>query len=104
MTDELESARREWEDGYRRLLAATTDPLGSERLHKQVDAIVAELRQRVGATFTLAQLAAAYAGSESWLRETIDERAPVPNWPRTVTVAGDAAFHLYARGAIDYAP
>jgi hypothetical protein len=102
VTDELESARREWEDGYRRLLAA--DPIGSERLHKQVDAIVAELRQRVGATFTLAQLADAYAGSESWLRETIDERAPVPNWPRTVTVAGDAAFHLYARGAIDYAP
>ena len=104
MSADIESARRDWEDGYRRLLAATSDPVGSDRLHRQVDAIIAELRKRVGATFTIAQLADAYAGSEAWLRETIDERAPVPDWPRTVTVAGDAAFHLYARGAVDYTP
>ena len=104
MTADVESARRDWEDGYRRLLATTNDPVGSGRLHTQVDAIVAELRKRVGATFTIAQLASAYASSEVWLRETIDERAPVPDWPRTVTVAGDAAFHLYARGAVDYTP
>jgi hypothetical protein len=82
----------------------TSDPASSDRLHAQVDAIVAELRQRVGATFTLAQLVDTYAGSESWLRETIGQRASVPGWPRTVTVAGDAAFYLYARGAIDYTP
>ena len=103
MMVDVESARRDWEDGYRRF-AATSDPVSVDRLHKQVDAIVAELRKRVGATFTLAQLADAYAGSEAWLRQTIDERAPVPGWPRTVTLAGDAAFHLYARGAVDYAP
>ena len=104
MTADVESARRDWDDGYRRLLAATNDPIGSDRLHQQVDVILAELRKRVGAIFTIAQLADAYAGSESWLLETIDERAPVPGWPRTVAVAGDAAFHLYARGAVDYTP
>jgi hypothetical protein len=104
VTTDVESARRDWEDGYRHLVAATNDPVGSDRLHEQVDAILAALRRRVGATFTIAQLAAAYEGSEVWLRETIDEHAPVPGWPRTITVAGDAAFHLYARGAVDYAP
>lgn len=104
MTADVESARRDWEDGYRRLAAATNDPVGSDRLHQQVDVIVAALRKRVGTIFTIAQLAEAYAGSEAWLQETIDEHAPVPGWPRTVSVAGDAAFHLYARGAVDYEP
>ena len=104
MTADVESARRDWEDGYRRLLAATNDPIGSDRLHQQVDVILSELRKRVGAIFTIAQLADAYARSESWLLEAIDERAPVPGWPRTVAVAGDAAFHLYARGAVDFTP
>jgi len=104
VTADVESARGDWEDGYRRLVAATNDPAGGDRLHTQVDAIVAELRKRVGTTFTLAELVDAYAGSDAWLRETVDERAPVPDWPRTVTVAGDAAFHLYARGAVDYEP
>ena len=104
MTADVESARRDWEDGYRRLLAATNDPIGSDRLHQQVDVLLSELRKRVGSIFTIAQLVDAYAKSESWLLETIDERAPVPGWPRTVAVAGDAAFHLYARGAVDYTP
>ena len=104
MTADVESARRDWEDGYRRLLAATNDPTGSDRLHQQVDVIMAELRKRVGVIFTIVQLADVYAGSESWLLETIDQHAPVPGWPRTVAVAGDAAFHLYARGAVDYTP
>ena len=104
MTADVESARRDWEDGHRRLLAATNDPIGSDRLHQQVDVILAELRKRVGTIFTIAQLADAYAKSESWLLETIDERAPVPGWPRTVALAGDAAFHLFARGAVDYTP
>ncbi len=104
MTADVESARRDWEDGYRRLTGAANDPVESDRLHQQVDAILAQLRKRVGATFTMAQLAEAYAHSEPWLWEAVDEHAPVPGWPRTVTVAGDAAFYLYARGALDYTP
>jgi len=101
---DVESARRDWEDGYRRLLEASRDRVEGERLHAQVDAITDELRKRVGATFTLAQLAAAYAGADSWLWGVVDERASSAGWPRTVTVAGDAAFHLYARRAQDYEP
>jgi hypothetical protein len=101
---DVESARRDWEEGYRRLVASSGDRVASDRLHAQVEAVVDELRKRVGATFTLAQLAAAYTGSEGWLRAAIDERAPVPGGARTATFAGDAAFRLYARGAVDYTP
>ena len=103
MTVDVESARRDWEDGYRRLLEASRDGVQGERLHAQVDAITDELRKRVGATFTLAQLAAAYADADFWLWGVVDERAPA-GWPRTLTLAGDAAFHLYARRAQDYEP
>jgi hypothetical protein len=104
VTEQVESARRDWEEGYRRLLAESRDPVAAERLHAQVDAVTDELRKRVGGTFTLAQLARAYAGSERWTREAVSERAPGPGWPRTLALVGDAAFHLYARAAVDYEP
>jgi hypothetical protein len=101
---DLEGARRDWEDGYRRLREAARDQREADRLHEQVDVVTAELRRRVGATFTLSELAEAYAGSEPWIRAAVAERAAAPGWPRSVAVAGDAAFHIYARAAIDYAP
>jgi len=101
---DVESARRDWEDGYRRLVAASRERAEGERLHGQVAVINDELRKRVGATFTLSQLAAAYADADSWLWDVVDERAPGAGWPRTVSIAGDAAFHLYARRAQDYQP
>lgn len=101
---ELDSARREWEDGYRRLLEDARDPLERERLLAQVDAIGAELSRRVGATFSLRELAAAYAGAEQWSRAAVSESAPAPGWPRTLSLVEAAAFHLYSRGAQDYSP
>ena len=90
MTVDVITARHDWEQGYRRLLAEARDPVSAERLHAQVNAITAELRRRVGATFTLRQLTEAYADSD--------------RWARTLSLVGDAAFHLYARGAVDYTP
>ena len=100
---ELDSARREWDDGHRRLLA-DRDARAREQLLLQVDAIVAELRRRVGATFTLAELAGAYADADRWSREVVADLAPPPGWPRTLALVEAAAFHVYARGATDYAP
>ncbi len=104
MSAEVESARRDWEDGFRRLTAASHEPLQRERLHRQVEVITEELRRRVGGTFTLAELAQAYASSESWVRHAVEEKAPTPGWVRDLASVTDAAFHLYARGAVDYAP
>lgn len=104
MGGDLESARRDWADGHRRLLAASRDPVQAERLHRQVEAVSDELRRRVGGTYTLAELARAYATADSWARHAVEERAPTPGWPRTLALVGDAAFHIYARGALDYQP
>jgi hypothetical protein len=104
MTADVESARRDWEQGYRRLREESRDPLRAERLHGQLEVVTQELRRRVGATFTLAQLAGAYADADRWAREAVAERAPVPGWPQTLSLVGDAAFHLYSRGAVDYRP
>lgn len=101
---EVESARREWGEGHRRLLDEAREPQARERLLTQVDEVVAELRRRVGGTYTLAELAEAYAGAERWTRAVVSERAPAPGWPRTLSLVEAAAFHVYARGAQDYEP
>lgn len=101
---EVESARREWQDGHRRLLEVARDGAARERLLEQVDAVAAELRRRVGGTFSTRELAAAYADAERWTRAVVAERAAAPGWPRTLSLVEAAAFHLYARGAQDYEP
>lgn len=100
----VSAARREWEDGNRRFDEAARDPARADALHAQHDAILEELRRRIGTTFTLAELATAYAGSERWLREVVEERAASRGWARTVSLAGDAAFHTYSRQAQDHTP
>jgi hypothetical protein len=101
---EVESARREWEDGYRRLHELVQGSEQPERLLAQVDAVSAELRRRVGGTFTLRELTAAYARAEQWSRSIVAEEAPAPGWPRTLSLVEAAAFHEYSRGAQDYEP
>ncbi len=100
---EIENARREWEDGRRRLFLV--DDTGErERLLAQVEVVTEELRRRVGGPFTLAELTRAYAGADSWSREIVSQRAPAPGWPRTLSLVEATAFQLYSRGAIDYVP
>jgi hypothetical protein len=101
---EVESARREWEDGHRRLHDEASRDAYPDRLLAQVDVVMAELRRRVGGTFTLGELAATYATAERWSRAVVAEHAPAPGWPRTLSLVEAAAFHEYARGAQDYEP
>ena len=100
----VEVVRREWEDGYRRFEAASRDPVAAERLLTQLEVVTDELRRRIGQTFTLDELAAAYEDADAWTRAAVSERAAAPGWPRTVAMVEDAAFHLYQRGAVDYGP
>lgn len=98
------AARLAWEEGGRRFELEARDAHRADALHEQRDAVLEELRRRLGPTFTLAELADAYAGAERWLREVVEERAPSQGWARTVTLAGDSAFQLFSRQAQDYAP
>jgi hypothetical protein len=100
----LETARQQWEDGYRRLESYVGDRRVYRTLLAQVDAITDELRRRVGQTFTLAELAQAYSGAERWSRDVVAAAALDESWVRTLSTVEDAAFYFYARGAADYAP
>jgi hypothetical protein len=100
----VESARQEWEEGYRRLQAEAHDRPRYHALMEQVDAIRDELRRRVGQSFTVAELARAYSEADSWIGETVAAQVPGAGWTRTLSLVEAAAFHLYARAATDYAP
>jgi hypothetical protein len=96
----IENARLQWEDGYRRLNEYASDRPTYERLLAEVGVLIDELNRRVGQTFTLAELAAAYDDADRWLLEVLPPGAGAVQ----LGLVEDAAFHVYARGAVDYAP
>jgi len=101
----VELARQHWEEGYRRLVRAKgPEPTRYARLLEQVEIVTAELRRRIGKSFTLAELAAVYARADRWAYEAVGERSTTGDWMSSAGTAADAAFHLYARGARDYRP
>ena len=101
---QVEVARQEWEEGRRLLEDARKDARRYRQLLELMELVLDELRKRVGQTYTLADLVAAYGESERWGREVLEERAPVPGWPRDLTLVLAAAFDAYQRGAVDYEP
>ena len=103
MTSTLDLVRHEWEVGHRDLEAERGDRTRYRRLLDQVEVVTDELRRRVGGTFTLRELAAAYRDADAWARQTVADRAPGPGWPRDLALVLAAAFHGYQRGASDYA-
>ncbi len=102
----LAVARHQWDDGARRLEATDRNSRRYRQLHALVDAVLEELRKRVGQTFTLAELADAYSGSEDWVRDVVVARTPpkAEAGLRDTALVQDAAFGAYARAAQDYRP
>jgi hypothetical protein len=100
----LAQTRLEWEQGHRRFDESVRESPHGQAWLAELGAVTAELRRRVGQTFTLAELADAYPAAEAWSREAVAETQPVPGWPQRLAIVTDAAFHLYSRGAIDYEP
>lgn len=91
-----------WREGERRLQAA--DPALRPVLQRVVDAVVDELRRRLGGPFTATELAALYgeAGTDWCLAVAMREAPGAPEAWDLCTVAG-AAFARYLREASDYA-
>jgi hypothetical protein len=105
VTVDVELARQQWKDGQRRLdETRRTDEQRFAGLAGQVDLVVAALRGRVGQTFTMSELAAAYDGADDWVRELLDDEDPEGGPPAEAGTVADAAFESYARGATDYRP
>jgi hypothetical protein len=99
-----EVARQEWAAGYRRLEDECENVTRYRALLAQVERISDELRRRVGSVFTLAELAAEYRRADDWVPDALDALPPEAHYPAGTSLATDAAFHLYARGARDYEP
>ena len=101
---QVELARQQWEEGFRRFQVEAADKPAQGRLWSQVEIVTDELRRRVGAIYSLVQLTDAYGEAERWATEAIAERGAEAGWERSASMTTDAAFHLYARGARDYRP
>jgi len=97
----VESARHQWASGHRRIVDQAADRNLYPRLLDQVGLVLDELKRRVGQRFTLAELAEAYEEADRWLLDVVGSG---PGGVTHVALVGDAAFHIYARGAVDYSP
>lgn len=103
VTATIDSARQEWAEGHRRFTRLAHEPGEGERLHRALELVVDGLRRRLGSTFTVEELAAVYVDAEAWIRSAFEEQLE-PGWAARLTTVADAAFHLYSRSALDYAP
>ncbi len=97
---QTETAIHLWQDGERRLRSAP--PSQRERLERAADAVVDELRRRLGGSFTTEELAALYGDSGDWVLDVA--MATVPNDPESwdAMTVGGAAFARYVREATDW--
>jgi hypothetical protein len=99
-----ELARHEWAAGYRRLEDERQNRARYGALLTQVERISDELRRRIGSVFTTAELAAEYRRADDWVPDALAELPADAHYPAGVSLATDAAFYFYARGARDYEP
>lgn len=91
-----------WREGARRL--DELDPAERPAVERVVDAIVLELRRRLGGPFTTAELAALYdQHGTDWCFELARRSAPTTPAAWDMTTVAGAAFARYVREASDYA-
>ncbi len=95
----IDNALFQWEDGWRVLQGLGGDRLAQRRAERVVEAVRDELRLRIGATFTLADLADLYGQDTDWCLAIVCEVDPGAEGRSLV----DAAFWLHRRGASDFA-
>lgn len=84
----LQTAVFQWQQGERRLREAD-----SREANRRVNLVLAELRRRLGSTFTAQELADHYGDGTAWA----DELAGMESW------VVDAAFFRYLREAKNFA-
>lgn len=101
MTYPIANALYQWEEGDARLreLSGTRE---GQRALRAVGAVRDELRRRIGATFTAAQLADLYAEGTDWCLEAARWALPEHAADLDPQAIVDGAFYLHLRGATDY--
>jgi len=99
----LDNALYQWEEGHARLRELSEDARGAARSRRAVEAVHDELRRRIGPTFTVAELAELYGRGTDWCLEAARMAMPMEAVDMDPQAIVDGAFHLYLRGATDYA-
>jgi hypothetical protein len=90
-----------WREGERRL--AATEGRQRQMLERVVEAIVAELRRRLGGPFTTSELAALYLrDGTDWCFDVATKAAPGDPEAWDLSIVAGAAFARYVRQASDY--
>jgi len=97
----FETAIHQWRAGERRLDEAPSEQ--RRALERATSAIYAQLRRRLGSTFTTDELVALYDAGTSWCTDLAVSVAPAAPWAWDPTIVADAAFARYMREAVDYA-
>jgi hypothetical protein len=91
----------QWQQGERRLRAAPAEQ--KVLLERVTEALVAELRRRLGGKFTADELVELYGRGTSWCLQAAMNEAPRDPWAWDSGIVVDAAFGRYLREAADYA-
>lgn len=90
-----------WQEGQRRL--AASEPNDRATLERVVDAVVVELRRRLGGPFSVQELASLYIEQGTdWCFGLATRLAPGNPAAWDVTTVAGAGFARYAREAHDY--
>ena len=97
----FENAIYQWEQGRRRLHEAP--PVRRAALERVTDQIVAELRHRLGGSFTTGELADLYEQGTDWCLDLAIATAPEDPHAWEAETVADAAFSRYVREASDFA-
>jgi len=101
VTTSFEIALDQWREGERRMAGAPLEHRAA--LEHVVTRIVAELRKRLGGTFTTGELTELYANGTDWCTDLAAAVAPDAPWAWDARTVADAAFLRYLRDARDYA-
>jgi hypothetical protein len=97
----FEIALGQWREGERRMAGAPLEHRAA--LDFVVTRIEAELRKRLGGTFTTDELAELYDRGTSWCTDLAAAVAPEAPWAWDARTVADAAFLRYLRDARDFA-
>jgi hypothetical protein len=97
----FDTAIYQWQQGERRLSTAPAERRAL--LERVTDAIVAELRRRLGGRFSADELVGLYENGTAWCLQVAMKLAPEDPWAWEAGTVVDGAFARYLREAADYA-
>jgi hypothetical protein len=96
-----QAAIQQWREGARGLAQASPEQL--RILDRVVDRIYAELRRRLGSTFSVDELVDFYEAGTLWAEQLAMQTAPDHPWAWEPRLVIDGSFARYVREASDYA-